>query len=158
ILLRQQSCGVRLGLGLSILAATRPYDFLVIGVIACAAIAWCWWRKQLPSRAALAQVLLAAAVLAITGAGMPYHNYRVTRDPLTLPYLLHDRQYAATSLFIWSKPHAQPVYRHAVMRKFWTEWFMNSVQLAQRDPAGAFFSRLSVLYGFFFGFWPFLIP
>ena len=89
---------------------------------------------------------------------MAYNNYRVTGSALTLPYQLHEQQYSVTSLFIWSKAHAEPVYHHAVMRKFWAGWFVNAVKAAQADPVGSFFARLSDLYNFFFGFWPLFIP
>ena len=149
---REFKHGATLGVGLAILLTSRPYDFLVVGLISVAVLAWSVRRKGL--RAAL----LAAAVVAIAGAAMANNNYRVTGSALTLPYQLHEQQYSVTSLFIWSKAHAEPVYHHAVMRKFWAEWFVNAVKAAQADPVGSFFARLSDLYNFFFGFWPLFIP
>ncbi len=145
--------GLTLGAGLAILLTTRPYDFLVVGLISAAVLFW-RTRRNFPLRWAA----LTAAVLAIAGAGMAYNNYRVTGSAFTLPYQLHEQQYSVTSLFIWSKAHAEPVYHHAVMRKFWAEWFVNAVKAAQADPVGSFFARLSDLYNFFFGFWPLFIP
>jgi hypothetical protein len=148
----QANHGWTLGAGLAILLTTRPYDFLVLGLISSAVLLWRTQRKGL--RAALS----ATALIAIAGAAMAYNNYRVTGSALTLPYQLHDQQYSVTSLFIWSKAHAEPIYHHAVMRKFWAEWFVNAVKAAQADPVGSFFARLSDLYNFFFGFWPLFIP
>ena len=144
--------GATLGLGLAILLASRPYDFLVLGLISAAVLAWSL-RRESPRA-----LLLTAIILAIAGAGMAYNNYRVTGSALTLPYLLHDQQYATTSVFMWSKPHAEPVYHHAVMRQYWAEWFVNKAQAAQHDPLGSFFVRLSDNYNFFFGYWPLFIP
>jgi hypothetical protein len=141
--------GATLGAGLAILLTSRPYDFFVLGLISAAVLVW---RKN------LRPALLTAAVLSIAVAAMAYNNYRVTGSALTLPYQLHEQQYSVTSLFVWSKAHAEPVYHHAVMRKFWTEWFVNAVKAAQADPVGSFFARLSDLYNFFFGFWPLFIP
>jgi hypothetical protein len=147
--------GATLGAGLAILLTSRPYDFLVLALISAAAIAWLVRRNGLAFP--LSAALLAAAVLAIAGAGMAFNNYRVTGSALTLPYQLHDRQYAVTSVLLWSTPHAEPVYHHAIMRKFWAEWFVHGVKTAQNDLLGSFFARLSDLYSFFFGFWPLFI-
>lgn len=144
--------GATLGAGLAILLTSRPYDFLVVGLISAAALFW------LLKRNSLRPALLAAAVVSIAGLGMAYNNYRVTGNALMLPYQLHDQQYAVTSVFLWSKPHAEPVYHHAVIRKFWAEWFVNKSKAAQNDFLGSFFERLSDLYNFYFGFWPLFIP
>jgi hypothetical protein len=141
--------GLTLGAGLAILLTSRPYDFFVLGLISAAVLVW---RKN------LRPALLTAAILSIAVAAMAFNNYRVTGSALTLPYQLHEQQYSVTSLFVWSKAHAEPIYHHAVMRKFWAEWFVNAVKAAQADPVGAFFARLSDLYNFFFGFWPLFIP
>jgi hypothetical protein len=144
--------GATLGAGLGILLMSRPYDFLVLGLISAAVLAWPIRRKSLRT------ALLTAAVLAVAGAAMAYNNYRVTGSALTLPYLLHEQQYTVTSIFLWSKTHVEPVYHHALMRKYWAEWFVNAVKAAQSDPVGSFFAKLSDLYNFFFGFWPLFIP
>jgi hypothetical protein len=141
--------GATLGVGLAILLTSRPYDFLVLGLISAAVLVW---RKN------LRPALLTAAVLSIAGAAMTYNNYRVTGHALMLPYQLHDQQYAVTSVFLWSKPHAEPVYHHVVMHKFWAEWFVNKSKASQNDFLGSFFERLSDLYNFYFGFWPLFIP
>jgi len=144
--------GATLGAGLGILLTSRPYDFLVLGLISAAVVAWPIRRKSLRT------ALLTAGVLAVAGAAMAYYNYRVTGSALTLPYQLHERQYAVTSVFLWSKTNVEPVYHHAVMRTYWADWFVNAVKAAQSDPVGSFFARLSDLYHFFFGFWPLFIP
>jgi len=113
-----------LGAGLAILLTSRPYDFVVLGLISAAVLAW---RKN------LRPALLTAAVLFIAGAAMAYNNYRVTGSAPTLPYQLHEQQYSVTSVFLWSKPHAEPVYHHRVLRKFWAEWFVNKSKAAQND-------------------------
>jgi hypothetical protein len=149
----QANHGWTLGFGLAILVTSRPFDFLVLGLISAAVLFW-WTRANFSFR----PFFEAATVLAIAGAGMAYDNYRVTGNALLLPYQLHDQQYAVTSVFMWAKTHAEPIYHHAVMREFWAEWFVGKVQAAQADPLGSFFARLSDLYRFYFGFWPLFIP
>jgi hypothetical protein len=155
-LLGQFKHGATLGAGLAILLTSRPYDFLVLGLLSVVILAWLIRRNT--QRFSLQAALFATAVVGLAGAGMAYNNYRVTGNALTLPYLVHEQQYAVTSVFIWSKAHAEPAYHHAVMRKFWADWFVNKAKAAQNDPLGAFLERLSDLYNFFFGFWPLFIP
>jgi hypothetical protein len=133
------------------------YDFLVLAVISVAVIGWWIGRNRLSAAACFRVAVPALAILAIAAAGMAYNNYRVTGSAFTLPYQLHERQYTVTSVFAWSKPHAEPVYHHAVLRKYWAEWFVKAVKSVQHDPLGSFFARLSALYDFFFGYWPLLI-
>ena len=53
---------------------------------------------------------------------MGYYNYRVTNHWLLMPYQLHQQQYAVDSPFLWGTPKTPPVYRHAVLRDFWTKF------------------------------------
>ena len=41
---------------------------------------------------------------------------------LTLPYQVHDGQYAMASMFTSAPLRPEPAYRHAIMRKFWAGW------------------------------------
>ena len=62
--------------------------------------------------------------------GEPWAGVLLTTALLLPPYQFHDRQYAVTSVLVWSKTRAEPVYHHAVLRKFWAEWFLDSEKRA----------------------------
>jgi hypothetical protein len=47
---------------------------------------------------------------------MAYDNFRVTGNPLRMPYVEHRLQYAVAPLFAWEKDRPVPEYRHAVLR------------------------------------------
>src|SRR5438132_12278586 len=61
----------------------------------------------------------AGLVLALTAAFMLYYNWRVTGNPLRMPYSLYQETYSASPSFLWSKPRPLPEYRHEEIRNFW---------------------------------------
>lgn len=148
-----------LGIGLAILMNSRPYEGAVLASLSVVVLGW-WLRKNKVSGAVagLRVAVPLLAVLAVAAGAMAYNNYRVTGNPLELPYQLHDRQYAVVSMFAWSKARPEPVYHHAVMRKLWAVWHVDQVKTAQAALVNAFLVKLSQAYGFFFGLWPLLIP
>ena len=104
-----------LGLGLAILANSRPYEGLLLAIPSAILLLA---RLRPPGRA-LRALLPAAGLLALTAAGMLYYNRRVFHDPFTFPYQANYRQYVAMSQFIWQPMPPIPPYRHAVMRDFY---------------------------------------
>jgi hypothetical protein len=114
------------GLGLAILANSRPYE----GALFCApsAIWLLWWllgRTQ--SRASLGTRLVNVAiplflVLAITAAAMGYYNWRLTGDPLLMPHVLNTRTYHTAPLFLWQQAKAPLHYRNAQFEDFYNGW------------------------------------
>ena len=143
--------------GLVVLMNSRLYEGFILAWLSALALG-CWLvADKIAWRTVAARIVLPAALaLAAAFSAMAYQNWRVTGDPLLLPYIAHDRQYAATSLFLWDGPRAQPVYRHASLRRYWAEWQIDQAKEARRDIVGDFFRRLGSIYAFFFGFWPVL--
>jgi hypothetical protein len=76
------------------------------------------WLPAL-GRGVVAPLLL---VLVPVGAWMAFYDFRVTGNAFVMPYIVHERQYAAASAFFWVKPRPPAVYHHAVMRQFWLHW------------------------------------
>ena len=111
-----------LGLGLVILANSRPYEGLVLAVSALTALVLWWrYRRPFPRGAILRQVAAPAGlVLGLAGLWMGYYNWRVTGNAFLMPYALHEATYAARPQFLWQRPGPEPVYHHKVMRDFYT--------------------------------------
>jgi hypothetical protein len=143
--------------GLVILMNSRPFEGFVVAMLATIALC-CWLYAERAGWGAVGVriVLPAGLVLAAACAAMAYQNFRVTGDPLLLPYVAHDRQYAAISLFVWKDPPPELAYRHAAMRRYWAEWQRSQRQQVRQDIVGEFFRRVGSIYGFLFGFWPIL--
>ncbi|HEV2690247.1 MAG TPA: hypothetical protein VGV35_16935, partial [Bryobacteraceae bacterium] len=143
--------------GLAVLMNSRPFEGFVLAALASAALIWWLWRERFGWRLVIPRVALPAIVVIVPVlAGMAYQNWRVTGNALLLPYVAHDRQYAAASLFLWNGPQTVPVYRHAALREYWADWQVGVIREARKDVAGQFFERLGGLYAFFFGLWPVL--
>jgi hypothetical protein len=113
-----------LGLGLVILANTRPYE----GLVACLPaglwlLLWMFGKKGPGRMLALKQILFPLVIiLSLATVGTGYYNWRVTGSPFKLPYILHAQQYVSMPHFLWQAPRPEPEYRHEVMRRFHLDW------------------------------------
>jgi hypothetical protein len=139
-------------LGVAILMHSRPYDAAVAGLVSAVALAWLLRRSAILFN--WSALLPALAVLALSLAAVAYVDYRVTGNPLTLPYQAHDRQYVTASPFFLAPLSPEPVYRHAVMRDFYTGWSVETWKESRGQPLIQLLGRAYTLISFFFGSWP----
>ena len=137
-------------LGMVTLANSRPYEGAVT-VAAAAGALWVWRRARRPIRELLAW-RIAAAAGAILGCGlaaMLYYNYRVTGNALLMPYAVNQAQYGASPIF-WMMPLGPaPVYRHDIIRRFWTTYDVSFYQHARAWPWLVPISFVRTLWYFF---------
>lgn len=146
--------GLAMALGAAILANSRPWE----GMLLCGPVAACllWWATQKARQAAsvlLRRAMAPAALLLLVTGMMAYYNYRVFGDPLTLPYQVNRATYASAPVFLWQRARPEPVYRHKVMRDFYTNWELADFRYAQ-TPAGYLHGsakKLATVLFFFFG-------
>jgi hypothetical protein len=124
--------GVVMALGAAILATSRPYEGLLLCLLVVVVLLW-WAAKKAPiSAAALTlRAMPGAALLVLVAASMGYYDYRVFGSVSTLPYQVNRATYAVAPVFLWNTPAREPVYRHAVMREFYTHWEMATFRDAQ---------------------------
>ncbi len=156
---RQFGHSVTWALGLMILALSRPYDAAVLGAVTALMLLWFLRKSHVPLRAVgLGLASPALTILAVCAAGIAYNDYRVTGNALTLPYQAHDRQYAMASMFAPAPLRPEPVYRHAIMRKFWAEWNVGQWVDARTTPVTVSLVKLLLVDSFFFPFWGLMIP
>jgi hypothetical protein len=141
-------------LGVAILANSRPFEAALLAIPAAAALLV--WALRERRRWPLLATQIAApmvACLTITGALMAYYNWRVYGDPLTLPYQVNRETYAVSPVFVWDTPGPEPVYRHAVMREFYTDWELRVFESA-RSPRGflaAAATKVGMMVYFYWG-------
>jgi hypothetical protein len=120
------SDAIFLGVGIAILANSRPYE----GFLLClpAALWFVWWLAgQTKSPKALSvrlrRVLLPlSAVLVLTAAFMGYYNWDLTGKPLLLPHVLNSRTYHTTGLFLWDHKRPEIAYRNQQFEDFYSGW------------------------------------
>ena len=121
----QASQSAILGVGVSVLAITRPYE----GLVFCVPVAGllCYWIGR-PKRSNLRQtisriVLPIGLVMVLLTAFLGYYNFRVSRNPLRMPYEINQQTYKVVPLFIWQHLRSNtPVYRNPEMRNYYVGW------------------------------------
>ena len=109
-----------MGLGLMILANSRPYEGLVLSLpVAFALFTWIFGRTgAIWERFRHVGVLLTSVVLlGVLATG--YYCWRVTGNPLRMPQQVDRQTYGVAPYFLWQHPGPQPVYNHAEMRDFY---------------------------------------
>ena len=125
-----------LAAGLALLANSRPYEGFILGATACVALlAWTLFGKGRPSfDVALKRVFVPLALaLLLTAGAMAFYFWRVTGDPLRMPYDVNRQTYAAARHFPWQEPRAAPPYRNEVMRGFYLGWELDAYEKARSD-------------------------
>lgn len=125
--------------GLALLANSRPYEGLVLGLTVGAALVVRSLGRRGPSLSTvLKHVALPIAVsLAAVACAMTFYFWRVTGDPLRMPYQVNREAYAVAKHFPWQTPRPAPAYRHDVMRDFYLGWELDAYAKARADFSAA---------------------
>jgi len=159
-----------MGLGFAIVAGSRPYEGLFLGVPVAGALAvWMLGQKR-------RSLVLAAApppnpvlceerirgrwkrvvaplllMLVLTVCAMGYYFWRTTGSPWNTPYLIHDRTYNPAPNFPWESLKPVPAYRHGVFRDYYVGGAIAQYRRA-RSIAGfaAMKANLLISLGFFY--------
>ena len=97
-----------MGLGLAVLANTRPFEGLVFSLpVGLVMSFWTVTQRRIPLAKVFGRVVLPLVlVLTATGIGMGYYFWRVTGDPFVMPYQVNRQTYAVAPYFIWQRPRA----------------------------------------------------
>jgi hypothetical protein len=144
-----------LGLGLAVLANSRPFEGLVLAVPAAVLLlAWMTGKGRPPAGVVVRRfVVPLVLVLGPAAAAMGLYHARVTGSPLRMPYQVHESTYGVVSSFLWGRPGPAPHYNHPVMEEFWTRWGCNAHWAQQSLPGlvTCTWSKLAGLVAFFLG-------
>jgi hypothetical protein len=136
------------GVGLAILANSRPYEGLLVSVPIWAILLRWMMNKRGPEMClSIRQIVLPILiVLSLTSTAMGLYNLRVTGHPLQLPYQVHEKTYAVVPLFIWQDLRPEPVYHHQPIRDFHVSYI--SYYDAQRSISGFLEKNIAFIRGF----------
>ncbi len=113
-----------LGLGLAILANSRPYEGLVFSLpVGVALLVWIVGKNHPPFRAALRQMLLPLGLLLGLAAVMTgYYYWRVTGSPWRMAHQVYSEKYHMAPHFLGEALPPMVTYHHAVMKDFYLHY------------------------------------
>lgn len=142
-------------LGLAVLANSRPYEgFLTAIPVAGSLVFWYFKNNEISRKIKVQRVIIPiSAAMIFVGSWIGYYNWRVTGDPLTMPYQVHERTYAAAPYFHWLGVPPEPVYRHKAIRDFqvgwWKQYYLDQQSFAKFMRAGA--RKIGEMWIFYLG-------
>lgn len=112
--------GILLGVGLAILANSRPYEGLLVALpVGFILLVWMIRQRKVPLGLIFSRGILPTALIIMLTAGlMGYFNWAVTGDPLRLPYQNYRDTYKCDRSFVWQGIDQLPTYRHEKMQQF----------------------------------------
>ncbi|PYX07287.1 MAG: hypothetical protein DMG88_15225 [Acidobacteria bacterium] len=130
---------IAMGVGLTILANSRPYEGFVCSLpVGIALLMWLSCKSGPPLRDKLLRTIRPLCLVLTVGCAMTgYYFWRVTGSPFHTPYQIERNTYAFAPLMIWQPLPSQPVHRHPVIERMY------------QDEVGAYWFARS---GFGFGF------
>jgi len=144
-----------LGVGLAILANSRPFEGFVTSIATTIALPClmirnkCFWRREL-----FTQVFFPISiVLVLTAGAIGWYNHRITGNAFQFPYLLHSKTYMAAPFFFFQNPLPLKTYNHELIRDFHTGWELKPY-LSHQTAWGLLLQtghKLLTLWGFYLG-------
>jgi len=144
-----------MGFGLAILANSRPYEGLVFSLaVGVALFGWRPGRKSPPLQLSIRRVVLPLTLLlAVTAGAMAYYFWRVTGNPVRIPYQVSTETYNPVPYFPWQSLKPLPEYHHNVIRHFYLAWVLPQYLEARSvgDMVGLTLRKAIRLWAFFLG-------
>lgn len=118
---RRARDSILFAVGMGILANSRPYEgglFTMIFLVALACLLV--KRGMILRRETFVRVVMPiTATLILAGAFIGYYNWRVTGNPMLLPYVVNNRSYMAAPAFQWQKLYPVHHYRNPQFESFY---------------------------------------
>jgi hypothetical protein len=126
-----------LGLGIALLANSRPYEGLLFCIPVAGGLLW-WLARKTESNAAMRArvrnvLLQVGTLLAVTAAFMGYYNWRVTGNAGLFPHVLNARTYESAGLFLWDHPREPLRYNNQQFEEFYNGWELENFNNSWQD-------------------------
>ncbi|MCX7872523.1 MAG: hypothetical protein N2487_04490 [Verrucomicrobiae bacterium] len=121
------------GIGTAILGLSRPFEGLVLTIL-CSAFLIIRFIKNgiLFSHRTISRVYLPIAITGILFlAWTGYYNWRITSNPLKMPYMVYEEQYAVAPFLLIQKPRPIPAYNHEFIKRHFVEYAMDEYNRQQ---------------------------
>jgi hypothetical protein len=143
-----------LGLGIAILANSRPYEGLFLCLVP--GVAFLLWlvgkkRSDVPSARRWRSVFFpVASVFALTLIFMGYYNWRLTGDPLLFPHELNWRTYDTAPHFLWQEARPEKHYNNERFEEFYNDWERDEYHRSWGDALDVSWTKTERLASTFF--------
>lgn len=152
--------GLLLGLGVAILANSRPYEGMVLCIPAVVWLMW-WLLRRVRDSSLLSTpvhgaVFGAACVICATAVFMSYYNWRLTGNALLMPHSWNYRMYYRTPLFIWQRAATPIHYNNPQYEDFYNGWVRGLYHGSPGDVMHASLEKVRNLTAVFL--WPGVLP
>jgi len=138
-----------LGLGIAILANSRPYEGLLLCIPAGV---WflAWLAGKIHARFSLAERLRVvflplSVVVLLTFVFIGYYNWRLTGNAMLMPHVLNTRTYHTTPLFLWQHARPQLTYNNQQFEDFYNGWEREDYQTTWGDVFGVTSEKIARL-------------
>jgi hypothetical protein len=106
-----------MAVGLAILANSRPYEGLLLGMVVAADLGM-WLSRARLGIATRRVILPLMLILLVASIATGYYYRRVTGSPFRMAYQVYSATYSRAPFFLWQAPGPEPVFRHAVIGEF----------------------------------------
>jgi hypothetical protein len=145
-----------MGLGLILLANSRPWEGLVLSLPVAVALLYSVLRsRRVPVGTRILRVVLPIAiVLTLAGVAMGYYFWSVTGSPFRMPYQVGRETYATAPIFLWQSARPEPVHRHPVIRDFYRRYEQDFYEAEIESVRGLLVTKAAftiALLSFYFG-------
>jgi hypothetical protein len=143
--------GLAMGAGFALLLGSRPFEGGALGVVTAVVLLSSWWRQHVLWQRLKPAVLLPFLVVMLPAVAFTgYYSWRVTTNPLKMPYEVNRETYGwPENLAIL--PPVRVAYRHTSMKA------MHREELAHRQVYAKFGRIVDTLFHRAFTAWEFYI-
>jgi hypothetical protein len=143
---------ILIGLGLAILANSRPYEGLFFALpVAATFLVWILSRKRSVKDVLKRVVLPLGLVLALTAGAMSFYFWRTTGSPFRTAFMVNLATYNPVPYFPWQSVKAIPVYHHSTMKSFYMGWWLQQYEFGRTHPIILAFVKVNLFWFFFLG-------
>jgi hypothetical protein len=156
------SASLIMGLGLAVLANSRPYEGLIVSFPVVLSLLVLLLRKNGPPFVVSTRtVIVPLALIGLATLGlMLFYNAQTTGDPLLSPYQLNCKTYTLmphSPHFFWQPLGPEPVYNHKELWEYYVPWTKMMVEDSMNNFGKLLLLKLSVLWQFYIG-WVLSVP
>jgi hypothetical protein len=148
-----------LGLGIAVLANSRPFEGFVLCVpVAFALLYWLFSRHSPAWRITVPRVVIPlSCVLMMCFAFIFYYNRQVTGGALQFPHALDDQLHQSAPNFVWQKLSPPLQFPNHQFDVFYNHWSRNFYNHTWADFLRISWDKVTQFYTFFLGA-PLLVP